>query len=490
MKKERIILLCAFLIYMLSSIGGMMHHEIWADEMHHFLLGRDSGSLNELCNNARYEGHPLLWNIILFVITRFTNDPVWMQIIHLIISFTTIIIFLRYAPFHWTVKVLFTFGYYMLFEYNLLCRNYALSALFLFWYVHENCKTDKKFLKQLLLLFLLANTHLFSFFISIALFFLLVSENRISEISKQNKILSLIFLVTLGCIFYFQILPPNDHMLVVQYNADPLLSFKRISKVLGLAIKGFLPIPDITQYHLWNNNLIINHAKYFAMIFSSILIFMPLILFYKNRRTLLLFYLPAFFIFCFVYISPLMVANRHAGFLMLLLLVCFWYNASSIYKAGKKYNMKKIFLYSLLIIQLLSGSIMFMADWTSSFSCGKETAEYLHEQKLDRGIIAMSNMGSGSPLSGYLGRKLFYAELNDFGSFAKWNTIPFIIPQDSVINRVKRLSVKTKSDIILVMNSNLIFTNKSDTNIDFIAVFNHSIIGSENYFVYRIHASN
>jgi hypothetical protein len=171
---------------------------------------------------------------------------------------------------------------------------------------------------------------------------------------------------------------------------------------------------------------------------------------------------------------------------MLLLLICYWYEASSIYYNQKEYNLKKMFLYSILTVQLLSGGIMYIVDWTSPFSEGKETSKYLHEQKLDTGIIAMSNMGSGSPISGYLRKKLFYIELNDFGSFAKWNTVPFLISKDTIINRFKRLSIKNKSDIILVMNSNLIFPKDSNVDIKLLAVFNKSIIGSENYYVYRI----
>src|SRR5690349_8080021 len=62
------------------SLQGVYHHEIWLDEAHHWLLARDSDSFSNLVYHARYDGHPLLWNLILFALTRFTYDPFWMQV--------------------------------------------------------------------------------------------------------------------------------------------------------------------------------------------------------------------------------------------------------------------------------------------------------------------------------------------------------------------------------------------------------------------------
>src|SRR6185436_17354560 len=113
-------------IYFALSLIGILHHEAWLDETHHFLLARDSNSLRELAYNAHYDGHPLLWNIMLFAITRFTPNLFYMQLLHIFIALTAVIIFLRNAPFHDLFKILFVFGYFMLYEYNIISRNYAI----------------------------------------------------------------------------------------------------------------------------------------------------------------------------------------------------------------------------------------------------------------------------------------------------------------------------------------------------------------------------
>ncbi len=132
MKKETTYLILLTAIYFAVSLDGILHHELWLDEAHHYLLARDSNSFIELVKNTRYEGHPILWNTLLYGITRFSLNPFWMQFLHILISTSVVFIFLRKAPFNWIFKTLFIFGYFMIFEYNVISRNYILGVLFLF----------------------------------------------------------------------------------------------------------------------------------------------------------------------------------------------------------------------------------------------------------------------------------------------------------------------------------------------------------------------
>lgn len=53
-------------LYVIISALGLHAHELFLDEAHHFLLARDSATLAEMYNNARYDGHPRLWHAHLF----------------------------------------------------------------------------------------------------------------------------------------------------------------------------------------------------------------------------------------------------------------------------------------------------------------------------------------------------------------------------------------------------------------------------------------
>src|SRR5688572_6121707 len=117
MKHKEIILL---VVYSCLGVIGVLNHEIWLDEAHHWLFARDSQTLGELWTNMRYDGHPILWNVLLFFITRFTRDVSAMQILHVCISVCAVSVFVIFSPFRFFEKVLFVFGYFILYEYTVI----------------------------------------------------------------------------------------------------------------------------------------------------------------------------------------------------------------------------------------------------------------------------------------------------------------------------------------------------------------------------------
>ena len=107
----------------------LFHHEIWRDEWQAWLIARDSNSLAELYENVKYEGHPTLWHLLLYGLTKITHDPWIMQLLHLIISMAAAALILFKAPFAAWQKIGLVFGYFFLFEYTVLSRSYGLSLL-------------------------------------------------------------------------------------------------------------------------------------------------------------------------------------------------------------------------------------------------------------------------------------------------------------------------------------------------------------------------
>ena len=116
-------------LFLIVGGYGAAHHEMWRDEIQAWLLARDSTSVFDLLANMKYEGHPPLWHLCLMPLTRITHSPIIMQVFHLLIAATTVFLFTRYAPFHWIHKFLFAFGYFALYEYAIIARNYALGLL-------------------------------------------------------------------------------------------------------------------------------------------------------------------------------------------------------------------------------------------------------------------------------------------------------------------------------------------------------------------------
>jgi hypothetical protein len=119
------------LAFLLVAGLGIARHEMWRDEMHAWTFALDSRTPAELLHNMRYAGHPPLWHLLLFVLSRFTARPEAMQALHLLLAAGTVWLFARFAPFSRRVRALFAFGYFPLYEYGVISRNYAIGALFL-----------------------------------------------------------------------------------------------------------------------------------------------------------------------------------------------------------------------------------------------------------------------------------------------------------------------------------------------------------------------
>ncbi|MDY7014184.1 MAG: hypothetical protein SVX43_11415, partial [Cyanobacteriota bacterium] len=123
-----------FVLAIFLSLGaiGIFNHAMWRDELTIWLIARDSASISEFFQIIRYEPHPPLWYLCVAVLYRLSDNPVIMQVFHLLLGTGVAYLFLRYSPFRPLHKVLFVFGYLPFYEYLIISRNYSLGVLFAF----------------------------------------------------------------------------------------------------------------------------------------------------------------------------------------------------------------------------------------------------------------------------------------------------------------------------------------------------------------------
>ena len=289
MTKDTKYLIFLTLLYFSISFVGILHHEFFIDEAHHWLLARDSNSISELIQNTRIEGHPLLWSFILYGITRFTTDSFWMQFAHIIISSSVVFIFLKKGPFNWVFKTLFIFGYFMIFEYNLISRNYSLGILFLFLACAVFKNREQKFTLLCLYLALATNSHLLFSVIAFAMFLTLLFEQIQNKQFFKTQFITGYFIFALGLfLIYIQIHSTDSSWLLDPINRLPFQ--ERIVGGFVSFFKGIVTVPDFRTIHFWNSNLFVNLSKPIAAVFALLIYFLPLLIFFKNRKTLFFIY--------------------------------------------------------------------------------------------------------------------------------------------------------------------------------------------------------
>ena len=159
--QTNIILSITFILYVIIIGFTIFHHELWGDEIHSWNIVKASGSFSQLIQNTRYEGHPPVWYIILWTVSKFTNDPLYIQLVHVLIASLAVYILLFYSPLPLFAKLLIPFGYFFLYEYSVISRNYAIGVLLAFcicMIMFRNFR-GKSLVYYGLLLFL-SNTHL------------------------------------------------------------------------------------------------------------------------------------------------------------------------------------------------------------------------------------------------------------------------------------------------------------------------------------------
>lgn len=488
------------LLYFIISFIGILHHELWLDESHHWLIARDSNSFLELIQNTRYEGHPILWNILLYGITRFTLNPFWMQFLHILISTTVVFIFLKKAPFNWIFKTLFIFGYFMLFEYNLISRNYILGVLFLFLAASSFKKREQNFTQICIYLALASNVHLMFLVISFGLFLIILLEQyQNKQLFKKQNILGYLFF-GIGFIFILiQIQITNSIWLLSSFDNMPF--HEKLIKGFISLFKGLITIPDFRTIHFWNSNYFINISKPISSILGLLAYFIPLLLFYKNKKTLYFVYITLIGIQIFFFITQ-RGATRFDGLTYIVIIIALWIEKYYALENIKPTNfidslklnlLKKPIIYSILVIHFFSGLYAYGMDIKYPFCSARETVNYLKNENINtKNIITITC--DGTLISPFLEKKVYFLCNGSLQSYCHWNSdCTTGLSKEKIIEMISnymlnhnnatyvstyQITDNPQKNIWIKVNDKIMirFLKKSDT----------SIIQNADYFIYEV----
>lgn len=471
----------------------MAHHEIWLDEAHHFLLARDSHSVSELFFNARYEGHPLIWNLILFAITRLSPEPVWMQVVHSVIVISAAVVLVIYAPFYRIEKVLVLSGYYFLFEYNLLSRNYSLMLLALFAGIV--LINRKRYIAAAIALVILANVHLFGVFVGLSTILLLATEMLRQQRSPLSRevVVGLCILTTGMALSLWQVIPPMDSSAYEQGSQSSAMD--RLLRMSAVFMKAFIPIPEMMNHHFWNSNILMSISKPFSAGLSIILFIVPAFTLRRHLQVFAFFYAGIAMLFVFLFATNLNVV-RHFGFVFVLYLASEWLTRTQpeiqVPKFGQvtTRRMKRIFFTLVLIAQAIAGISSYVLDLIKPFSESKRMAAYLAGRNFREQLVA-GGCGVG-PVAAYLQEPIYSLSDAKAVSYCHFNrSVPLRrIDSDYLITASITHARQHQRTIILISNEPLDASDARSGRFMLLNSFTKSVVRNENYFAYRLVADS
>lgn len=430
-----------FLIYIALSLFAILRHEIWFDELHSWNIARNSMTIADVIANSRYEGHPPVWYIILWSISRVTTDMAWMQVAQWLLITSAVFVLIFFSSFPLLTRILIPFGYFFLFEYAVLSRNYAIGLLLAFCIcLVMRCNLRYKTLLYYVLLFVLANTHVLGLILagSLHLYFLLLNKEKAA---KPGTLLlhCLLGLVVLLPTTYF-IFPPSDSMLTLQEFLRRI-HIKERSAIMALApFRSFIPVPAWWQYNFWNTQFLLEAQQQYRLLKLVTLLAslaVPLLAFYilkDNRKSLIVFIanLAATLVLGFVF--PL-THIRYTGFIFIGFIVAYWLYTTEI-APGKKVS---YLVNTLLVVQLIAGVFAISRDIRYPFSNACHAREILKE--VPAGEKLVTDFLAADVLSAYTGKAFYCVDLQRELSFLQWKAeySAIWIKQDHYYNGMKGL---------------------------------------------------
>lgn len=475
-----------FLAY--SVLTGILiyNHEIWLDEAHHWLISVNSKSISDLLVNIRYEGHPILWNLILHFAGAIFPSFYTMKVIHFIFALSTSAVIIFYSPFTTLQKILVLSGYFILFEYSVISRNYALGVLLIIIsavLLYKN-KID---LRLFFCLILLPQTNLYGLLFSIPLFcfyfpeiFKNIKSNRLTKVYLPS-----VFYLFSVIIALFFIFPPSDHPLLEKlFHFSTGTIFKSPFIVAMMSLFSF---PDLQTIHWWNSNLFVSEFGVFSIVAIVVPIFIYFFL-YKVCKQAFWFLFTVFGLITLFTISTQFISSRYFGYCFIAFLFVLIVHHRKIFNVNLQkstINKMSIFcIYLILVLQSMSGLTAVFNEFNDQFSGSYKTAGFIKSNGYSSFEIAVSPFNSLPPISLYLERNIFSPETNNFESFCRWNLRPFFISENEIIGRIK-IKMKSKGQCIFI-TPNKIENSYSDLNAVQLNYNEETVIKSERYYTYLL----
>jgi hypothetical protein len=492
--RESTFIAVSLLTFIAVGLILILNHEIWRDEWQAWLIAKESSSLLHLWQNLRYEGHPGFWHLALYLLTRFTRQALAMQLLHLLIASATAFVFLKYAPFTRLQKLLFIFGYFPLYEYAAISRNYALGVFLIFLFCAlARARLRRKLLFLAVVLFLLSQTNIYGLIIAMALgstiFLAWLLKQNLAGMPPENPsdpVIGLFIFVAGIAVSLLQIIPPADSGFVSGWNLQPSAEYLVYS---GRTIwVSYMPIPEFS-FHLWNTNIITDLNWQYRL--SLVLLIICLFLFLRRPAILWLYFSGTMGLLAFFYLKhPGFL--RHHGHLFILLLGCLWL-AQDLPETRPKlplfdlvskfcWDHRGTFLLGLLTAHLLAGLMAGGWDLLQPFSGSKEIAKFIKDSNYNKLVIVGDVDFAASAVAGYLDRPIHYPASGKTGSFIVWDLGRRKLPPQEALQKARELTLQLQEPTLVLLNYRL----PQEFPLRCLHQSPCSIEESENFFLYLL----
>jgi hypothetical protein len=162
-------------LYAAIVVWGSVHHEPWRDEVVPLSIARQARSLAQLAEPLRFEGHPILWYLVLWSGWAVVGQT-WVLKAASVAAAVGAVLLLNRSPLPWWIRLTFTFSFFPLYQYSVVSRGYCLVMLLLFAFCALYPRRREHPLALALVLAALANTEAFGFIVVVGAVVMLIGD--------------------------------------------------------------------------------------------------------------------------------------------------------------------------------------------------------------------------------------------------------------------------------------------------------------------------
>lgn len=433
--KKNKINLVVMLCYSIITFIILLFHESWRDEAQAWLIARDLNII-DIFRQMKYEGHPVIWYLILVPFAKLGLPYIFVKIVSWLICNIAVWLILKKAPFNTFIKILFIFSMPMIYLYPSISRSYCLIPLAITLVAIYFGQRHEKPIQYILSILFLANTHVIMYGmvgILLLLFYIeeLIQNRKTNSKEQKKKVYISLIVIIVGLIL--TLIPI---LISMTTNTDVSLT-SNTSIFENTKSKMENAYGKIMTGCFGENELIL---KIMAI---ALIILLCYEIRYHFKNALIIIFTEGlqFLIYTYVYMG----SEQRVSTLILLMMFIFWIQNDKKEKTvninknekelvnNQKYlkrqkrkeqltNVAEYILVFVLIINIVNGIDAVNKEIKTNYSSAYETSKWIKDNLEDDSIFICTSMPLSSAIIPYIGKDVFWSpQTLDYFSFTTWD---------------------------------------------------------------------
>ena len=475
---------------------NIAHHTMFFDEVNAWGISAASPTLSKLFYYVHYEGHPWLWYFILWFPSRLTHDPVAMKWVEALFGTAILLIIGLLSPFSPKQRALILSGYFLVWEYTVMCRMYSVMLLLVLLYVVRRVRNPNGVLGNCVLLGLAGNTDLTGVLLSSALLVEYAYSSYFGVPAAERKatvkrwIPGLLAYVVLIAFSVATLWPSKQ----ISWQSSghigaQALNRHRIDRSFGDMIAApWWPISPKFPQHFWETSVQDAHWLYLLV---PIVLFGFWKTFRRNRNLLLLMgvTLALGILFADVVYEG---RPRHWGIAFISFVVGLWLQRSSVNAEEGRCSKWSAWTYLLLGLSATAGVFAIVGSWIHPFSRARDAARWVRTSQPADLVLTGAPDVSFASLAEEMQRPVYFLECQCYDTFKLFSRDREDFDETEIPVRVNRALDKLGRNEVLFSfmepfgPENFKGLHAAGLTAVPVKAFGGADMKSENYYFYRI----